>query len=289
MSAGEAPARDFRLSVTLALRDQLNATLESIEPAPLRFDVLDLLEVRGGVYELFLDGDLVYVGKANSDLPGRLRIHARKLAGRTGGLASRVQFRCVYVDEDLHAVSAERLLIDLQRAVGGVAWNTNGFGNKDPGKRRDQTTIKSDHFDALFPIDLDYPVHVVLPPGLTSLHAVALELKASLPYLWRFESTAAVSELLRGIELDSDEVPDTQSARSWFEWFTRRAPAGWVTIALPGYVISYIGINPDSYESRIGAWRRVDGVATYEPHEVVYDVSPGPTMEAGEDPDESPE
>jgi len=77
-------AADFKLSITQALADQLAQRPAALRPAPLSEDSLHHVENRPGVYELFLEGRRVYVGKAGNSLPTRLRNHARKLSGRTG-------------------------------------------------------------------------------------------------------------------------------------------------------------------------------------------------------------
>ncbi|MFN2495899.1 MAG: GIY-YIG nuclease family protein, partial [Pseudonocardiaceae bacterium] len=109
-------AADFKLSITQALADQLAERLEPLRPAPLIEDSLERVESRPGVYELFLGEQRVYVGKASTSLPFRLRKHARKLSGRTGSLLEKVSFVCLYVDEDLEAAAPETLLIKKYRA-----------------------------------------------------------------------------------------------------------------------------------------------------------------------------
>jgi hypothetical protein len=129
----------------------------------------------------------VYVGKASRSLPARLRDHERKLSGRTGLSLATVSFICLYVDEDLEAASPETLLIKKYRHMGGPPWNTNGFGNKDPGRRRDTSEIAADHFDALYPINLNATVE--LTPGAWRVEELLAEVKRKLPYNLRYERT----------------------------------------------------------------------------------------------------
>jgi len=264
----KVPAADFRLSVTRALRDQLIEALASIEPAPLERELLEQLEARGGVYELF-DGDvLVYIGKSNHDLPGRLSQHRVKLGGRVGGLLERVAFKCVYVDEDLHAVSAETLLIDAYRAQQQAVWNTNGFGNKDPGQQRDASEVKAAHFDALYPIDLDLHVAVTVPTAPVSLNDMLWALKAALPYTFRFDQAPAVRRVLETlpVHVDGEEFARVRPAREWFAWLGTVLPANWTIVALPGYVIAYPDRPAARIPSRLGSWSHVDGALTFQPH-----------------------
>lgn len=172
-------AADFKLSITQALADQLAQRLRPLRPAPLNDTSLDHVENRPGVYELLLAHQRVYVGKASKSLPARLRNHARKLSGRTGLSLADVSFICLYVDEDLEAAAPETLLIKKYRDEGGSPWNTNGFGNKDPGRQRETTEIAADHFDALYPINLDATVE--LTPGEWRVVELLAEIKRKLP------------------------------------------------------------------------------------------------------------
>lgn len=271
----EVPAADFRLSVTRALRDQLIEALADIEPAPLERALLDQLEQRGGVYELFEDGVLVYIGKSNHDLPGRLNQHRIKLGGRVGGLLDRVEFKCVYVDEDLHAVSAETLLIDAYRAQQQAVWNTNGFGNKDPGQRRDTSEVKAAHFDALYPIDLDQKVVVELPDEPASVNDMLWAVKTALPYVFRFDQAAATKRSLEAIPapVDDADFATERTAREWFEWLSHELPEEWTLVALPGYVIGYPHRPADRIPSRIGSWTRNGDAVVFTAH--VAELAPG--------------
>ncbi|MGV9319800.1 GIY-YIG nuclease family protein [Streptomyces sp. NPDC003660] len=116
------------------------------------------LSQRPGVYQLYLGDDFVYVGKAETSLPSRLRQHLRKISGRRSITPSDMTFSCLYVAEDFSAMAPEQLLINHRRDLSEIPWNNNGFGNRDPGRQRDHTALKPTHFDALYPIDLDRPV-----------------------------------------------------------------------------------------------------------------------------------
>lgn len=285
MSERHAPfVETFQLSVTTALRDQLLDLLNQLEATPLTIGALATLEKRGGVYQLFHDGQLVYVGKSTRDLPGRLLQHHQKLRGRQGDLLSGMTFRCVYVAEDLDAVAPEKLLIGQFRSEGLTAWNTNGFGNKDPGRRRDTSLVKSNHFDRLHPIDLSQRVAGSRSPGIesVSLYRVMQSLKDALPYTFRFSNPKSVdAKLLREIQLPIDEVPFGElTAQEWIEWLVARLPDDWVVVSLPGYVIAYPGLRPDTIPSRTGSWAKVEGEVTFSPHEAVFDSQRVPLEEA---------
>lgn len=262
---------DFRLSVTAALRDQLEAALDSLDATALTDEAISTLERRGGIYQLFDGGLLVYVGKSARDLPGRLTQHRIKIDGRFGGLIDRVTFKCAYVDEDLDAVAPETLLISRLRRHGLAAWNTNGFGNKDPGQNRDRSLVKEAHFDRLHPIDLDKPIAVSPEIKPLALGCLMAALKTALPYNLRFGTDARSRQELGAIDVTAEVTGlMVMSAREWMGWLAERLPDDWVIVTLPGYVISYRGLDPDTIQSRTGAWRRVEGGVVFEEHEAVF-------------------
>jgi hypothetical protein len=295
---------EFRLSMTEALRRQLLARLEGLRWASLTRDNVDSLARRGGVYQLALDGSPVYVGKSKDNLPVRLGNHLRKLSGRReeaapGGssLGDRVSFRCVYVDEDLDAVAPEKMLMSALAEQRQAPWNTMGFGNKDPGRRRDQTLVKAGHFDKQYPIDLDVEVRVAAVGDLRRVAAhgwtpashqrsdadpetgpvfaagepsVALgdvmeAIKKELPFTYRYEAKAG--DLSVGVPIDSLPPDGIASAGEWFEAIASLLPAGWVHVALPGYVIAYPALDETTFGSRSGTWRSTGGESAFVSHD----------------------
>ncbi|MGK5738126.1 GIY-YIG nuclease family protein [Micromonospora sp. URMC 103] len=249
---------EFRLSITKALADQLETTLRPLKPALLTPAHLSRVSARPGVYTLYFDGQRVYVGKAAKSLQDRLTQHLRKLSGRTGIASDAVRFVCVYVDEDLDAAAPEKLLIKKYRKHDSIPWNTNGFGNKDPGRNRDTSVVKAAHFDATYPINLDYQCR--LQPGAQPLAAVLEEAKAQLPYLLRFDTSAGAKKIYRDASLTIPDQPMT--TRNLAHQLIASLPAGWQLTALPGYLIMYQ--EDRRYDSALGWWRREsDGQVRY--------------------------
>ncbi|WP_329106864.1 Eco29kI family restriction endonuclease [Micromonospora sp. NBC_01699] len=251
---------EFRLSITRALADQLETTLRPLKPAPLTTTHLSRVLGRPGVYTLFFNGQRVYVGKAASSLQDRLTQHLRKLSGRSGLDPAAVGFVCVYVDEDLDAAAPEKLLIKKYREHDSIPWNTNGFGNKDPGRNRDTSVVKAVHFDATYPIDLDYRCR--LHPGSQPLTAILDSAKGQLPYLLRFDSSAGARKTYRDTSLTPSDQP--MNARNLAHQVIAALPVGWQLTALPGYLIMYQ--ERRRYDSALGWWRREsDGQVLYAP------------------------
>ncbi|MFC9602343.1 GIY-YIG nuclease family protein [Streptomyces niveus] len=248
---GEASHRaDFRLSITRALKDQLAQALADLEPAPLSTRALEELERRGGIYQLHHGDQFVYVGKADKNLPQRIGKHLRKISGRKDISIDEMRFSCLYVDEDFPAVAPERLLIAKYREKGQIPWNTNGFGNNDPGRRRDDTVIKVNHFDVQHPIDLDLIIHGV-KTGNTSLRQFLANIKKRLPYNFRY-----ATKVLGTMGDREVSVPDVElSTGDLFSLVANTITDQWQIAVLHGYVIMY----PEGERDYPSAWRYYRG------------------------------
>lgn len=231
-----AATGDFRLSITRALGDQLTDALSMLTPAPLDGANLSTVDRRGGVYQLYHNGMLVYIGKADSSLRDRLGQHRRKIGGRRNISLSDMSFTALYVEEDFSAVAPENLLI--QRHSGIVSWNTNGFGNKDPGRQRDTSAVKPNHFDALYPIDLEWELQI--PRGRHNLAKLLARVKTDLPYLFRYEGSgeALAKQPLALRQAEVELVSNNPRANEVFQCVVAELKT-WQATALPGYVIMY--------------------------------------------------
>lgn len=252
---------EFKLSITRALADQLLDKLAELTPAPLTSDNLAALQQRPGVYELFLKNEedrteRVYVGKASKELPSRLDKHRRKLSGRAHISLDDVHFQCLYVDEDLEAAAPEKMLINRYRAQGVLPWNTNGFGNNDPGRNRDHSLVKAKHFDALYPANLDLVLEdCPLGPGDYTLKRYLKIVKNTLPFNLRYEEKTprAKEDTQHSIKVPTRPL----TARELISLAIDALPEGWQATALPGYVILYH--ETGDYKSARCLWRKQDG------------------------------
>lgn len=275
----------FRLSITRALGDQLAKALENLERAPLAQRNLDLLEAqaeaerlssRSGVYQLYRGDGLVYVGKADKPLASRLGNHLRKISGRSNISIDEISFKCLYVAEDFSAVAPEKLLIKKYKEDGHIPWNANGFGNKDPGRNRDQTVLKANHFDMQFPVDLGRDVEG-LEPGDHWLWDLVPLIKDGLPYNFRFPKKK--NERCKNVVIS---VPSkNMTADDVFRLVAAKLPEAWQISALMGYVIMY-GDKRVDYPS---AWRYYRGseVVAHSPEAKAADYSYDDVDEEGED------
>ncbi|TXL84601.1 Eco29kI family restriction endonuclease [Streptomyces sp. IB2014 016-6] len=262
---------DFRLSITQALGDQLAAALDKLTPAPLTEANLNRLGDRAGVYQLYRNGEFVYVGKADKSLPTRILKHLRKVSGRQGISLAEMTFTCLYVAEDFSALAPEKLLIKHYKEQGQIRWNNNGFGNNDPGKRRDETVVKANHFDALFRIDLERVISG-FKPGTMALSKVLARVSAEAPYTFRYEKKKTGAAYKREVEIPDHELTIAQM----LGLIARSLPTEWQIAVLPGRVIMY----PDNRRDYPSVWRYYRG-------EQILDVEPeiGEVGEIPEEPD----
>lgn len=226
---------EFRLSITRALADQLATSIASLSPEPLTQPTLATLPHRAGVYQLYLEDRMVYVGKADPSLPKRLTRHYWKLSGRENVDIANVGYTCLFVDEDLHAVAPERLLIDRYRARGEAPWNFNGFGSNDPGQQRDTTTFDSDHFDVLFPASLDWQCPEISAGEYPASDLLA-KVKNCLPYIFRYQVASFHSNTFVTVPYDAPTADELFTILG--QAIASHDPE-WQIVALPGYVIMY--------------------------------------------------
>ncbi|TKA09514.1 Eco29kI family restriction endonuclease [Actinacidiphila oryziradicis] len=264
-------SEEFRLSITRALGDQLADALTTLRPAPLTQDNLNVLQAKPGVYQLYLRDQFVYVGKADKSLPSRLGNHLRKLSSRRELDIEAVSFACLYVAEDFSAVAPEKLLIKRHKAEGRIPWNTNGFGNKDPGRKRDHTALKVNHFDMLHPIDLGRTVEGVTA-GPWKLHELLKAVKQGLPYNFRYQAPTTFKDALVA-------VPDARTtADELFRLIAPVLPEDWQISALMGYAIMYEDARVD-YPSGWRYYRGTDVVTSTPEAEPAGEIEEEPADE----------
>ena len=227
---------EFKLSITKALGDQLSRSLSELEPAPLNGPNIESVRRLPGVYQLWHENELVYIGKADKSIPTRLWKHHRKLSGRIGISLKDMAFTALYVEEDFSAVAPEKLLIDRFQESGAIPWNNNGFGINDPGKERDTTIFDESHFDCRYPANLDFNIPE-MEPGKHTLEDLLKKTKESLPYNFRYANGKKEKELYANTTVTT--TTETQTADDVFLLISSTLPATWRVVALPGYAILY--------------------------------------------------
>lgn len=237
----------FEFDLTDALINQLVTVLDNLEPAALDLRNVSKIPNGQGVYQLWVDNQLEYVGKTDTDagLTTRLAKHAHKISGRPT-LRGMVQFKAVQVLV-FTAMELETLLIRHYKSGGApLGWQHSGFGSNDPGRERDTTKYKETHFDARHPINVNehFEKPLIIKANRTVKQALA-ELKSLLPYTIRFQRSGDLN-----VELPKDlEMVSTKDGLLKILGFL---PKGWQATNLPGYVILYKEKKEYKYGKLIG-------------------------------------
>jgi Uri superfamily endonuclease len=230
---------EFEFDLPKALLERLAATLDGTAPAPLTADAATQIGEVQGVYELFHKGKLVYVGKtdAKAGLRQRLSRHAEKVRHRIGLDPDDVSFKAVRIFV-FTAMDLEADLIVHHAKDGKLAWNNSGFGANDPGRNRDRSIVKPDHFDARFPIDTDRSIgKLSFARGSTA--AAALDaLRSRVPYIVRYERDGGVPHPALSASTFARPIKP-RNAREALTAIVGVLPAGWSATILKGYVIVY--------------------------------------------------
>lgn len=237
---------DFEFDLPKSLLEKLVITIDNLIPSPLNLINVSNIPDEQGVYQLFLDNDLVYIGKTDGEagLRKRLTRHYNKLQHRIGLDINQITFKAVKIYV-FTAIDLETQLIKHYGGVKSVKWNGTGFGSNDPGKSRDGTVYKKDHFDAQYPINVD--IDVSLDTTEKSVADILTEIKHSIPYTFRFETN---NRLPHG-DLSNTKITPKQNntLRSIMNDIVDMLPLGWQCTALPSHVIFYK--NDEVYPSGI--------------------------------------
>jgi hypothetical protein len=242
MSPEVSPAgfRSFEFDLPPALLSQLLEVLGGMERGPLSHEhVTAVVPEAQGVYQLFHNDKLVYVGKtdAESGLRRRLQRHAFTILSRHNLDVAQMTFKAVRVLV-FSAMDLETALIRHYRENGSPSvWNGSGFGNNDPGRQRDLTALRADGFDANYPINIDLPIDTSDLTGPRPALDLLAQVSGRLPYTLRHEKTAAAAELLRATVL-APQAPTT-TMRALMTQVVAALPPGWQATKLSGRVILY--------------------------------------------------
>lgn len=231
--------REFEFDLPGALLDHLIHELEMMERGPLNADGLAGMPETQGVYQLFFDDSLVYIGKTDAEagLLKRLTRHSNKILHRIGLDPSRVSFKAIRIFV-FTAMDLETQLIKRYSENEKTKWNGSGFGSNDPGRKRD--TQKPSNFDQEFPIDIDR----YLKSDFSGCHAASFilsKLKSELPFTFRYETQK------NNLRTPHQDLLDTvvnisaglKTARQLICELVPQLPKGWQATALSAVLILY--------------------------------------------------
>tara|TARA_R110002049_G_scaffold42036_5_gene125737 strand:- start:218 stop:991 length:774 start_codon:yes stop_codon:yes gene_type:complete len=227
-----------------ALLREVTQLFRQMKSADLTTANLKDVAEAAGVYALYskASGDLLYIGKAEGSkgLYNRLNRHMRKINGREFITPSDVQFKAIRLFV-FAAMDLETSLISFYGGTKKVPWNHSGFGSNDPGKERDTTKYKVDHFDTSHPIRMDV-AFVTIAPGTYTVAEVMQELKDKLPFLLRFHRPKPNSRKSYDPDFLATNVtvPSAgMTTRQLVELCVKNLPSGWHATAFPSHIICY--------------------------------------------------
>lgn len=223
----------FDINLPRALKEQLVEAFSDIETGGLTVENIGQVPTQRGVYQLYFNDELVYVGKAEKTLRGRLTKHRRKIQGRLNIQLEQMSFKCLYMSANWSALAPESQLIALYREQGTAIWNGNGFGPNDPGAGREERNDPPALFDRLYPIRADWPCDFVEAqtwPVLTLLP----RLKQNLPFLLRFQK-ASPDYANTTVQVPNAGLPASELLRLIAE----ALPQGWQATRFPSHMILY--------------------------------------------------
>lgn len=244
MSASREWFKEFEFDLPGALLRDLTKLLDGMGDATLEAPSVDArIPDEQGVYQLFLDKALVYIGKTDSEagLKRRLLRHAEKIQHREGLCPSRVSFKAVRIFV-FTAIDLEQQLIKYYSGSGnGLKWNNSGFGANDPGRKRDTTELKDDHFDVRYPINIDVGLRASATHGEFTVADILSRLKGEVPYVIRYQNSGGSSRRAHAdLERARVTVPaGVQAARDILLLVQTALRPDWQITVLPGYIILY--------------------------------------------------
>lgn len=129
----------FDFDLDRGIREQVVEKLEKSPMLPLNKSIGPK---ESGIYALYLNAKLVYVGKASKGttkskrtLRARLSEHANKISGRENIKLGEITCRYLTFNSEWWVFAAEFALISHYNPE----WNESGFGSKTPGKGRPGT------------------------------------------------------------------------------------------------------------------------------------------------------
>lgn len=234
---------DFEFDLPAALLERLVSLFAAMTPGALNEETVQNVPEAQGVYQLFLNDELVYVGKTDAEagLKKRLLRHARKIRSRRNLAPEDVTFKAVRVYV-FTAMDLEDMLIKHYRGRHiPPSWNLSGFGANDPGRNRDGSRLKADHFDILYPIDLELPITHRFELFSIPVASLLGFMKEELPYTIRYANAGGNSRQPHpDLEAASITLTETTgTVRELLRRAKRALGADWQITALPGYIIVY--------------------------------------------------
>lgn len=250
----QLPYADFDFDLARAVLEQLVEAFRKLPIGELRPEVCSRMNAGQGVYQIFLGGRLMYIGKADKNLRGRLDRHYRMLTARQNIETDQLGFKALFIHRNWTTWTTEAALI---RFFGEESpWNASGMGSNDPGHNREDTA-EDDTFNSQYPIDPDYKCDWIEPAELSAWDLLHV-FKKTLPYLLRFQRVTkrfhsdADRDAENELKHTRISVPSAgMSAKDLLREIAMQLPDGWQATQFPGRLILYKESTPYRHGQRI--------------------------------------
>jgi predicted Rdx family selenoprotein len=236
------PYAQFDFDIARAVLEQLVGAFRALPIGRLEPNIFKKIDAGQGVYQLFLEEKLMYIGKADKNLRGRLDRHYRMLAARQNIDIEKLGFKAMLIHKNWTTWTTEAALI---RFFGEEApWNASGLGSNDPGHNREDTAEEAT-FNSRYPID---PCYVCdwIPSGEHVAWDLLEAFKKDLPYLLRFHKVTrkfksqADHQAVKELKETRVSVPsENMSAKDLLVTIAKQLPVGWQATQFPGRLILY--------------------------------------------------
>jgi hypothetical protein len=238
----DAAVAHFEFDLATPFFEQLLAVFDALGTVPLDATHITQLEPHQGVYGLYRNQTLVYIGKADNPLPDRLQDHQIKLTGRQNIATDEMRFKAVYLAKTWVPLAPEAMMIKHFRAQDLCEWNGNGFGPHDPGRNRETTNKPPEGFDATFPIKADWPCEGV-KAGTHEANSLLQTIKRQLPFCFRYETDNPRGAWTRGSQKYNGKqitvLRDSMPANQLISEIARQLGATWQATEFPSHIILY--------------------------------------------------
>jgi Eco29kI restriction endonuclease len=234
--------KEFEFDLPGALLASLIDIFDGMQTATLQIKNVKEIPDEQGVYQLLLNGQIVYVGKSDGDagLRSRLLRHSDSIQHRDNLDVSQITYKAIRVFV-FTAVDLETQLIRHYDSIQEVSWNKSGFGSNDPGRNREDTKLKANSFDALYPINIDKELDSIVWKNATTVADALAAIKLIVPYTFRYEMTKPKGKTPH-FDLSSTQwMPSKKpaSVKSLLVQILKALPKGWQATRLGGRVILY--------------------------------------------------
>lgn len=249
----DTAAAHFEFDLATPFLAQLLAVFDSLGTSSLSTEQIAHLDAHQGVYGLYRNDAVVYVGKADNPVPERLTDHLVKIDGRRNISTDEMRFKVVYLAKTWVPLAPEKMMIAHFAKLGGCEWNGNGFGPHDPGRNREKTNKPPEGFDSQFPIREDWPCEGI-EAGPREANVLLQQIMRELPFCFRYQTDRPKAWRQGSAEYNGKtlNVPTGKMrADQLIAEIARQLGSSWQATKFPSHIILYEENEEYDYGTRL--------------------------------------